>query len=821
MKLCVVSLLLTVAGSRTVSSPRVTIIAPLQGALGQTVLFNVVRQFPTTNGSLARELKMGSVMQDIDAIPIHPNDTKWQPRFSMPFSMSHPETAPRGLHVVLRASIPNAPSDCFLDAFSRFGSIPLYLAAPSVRRLSPRGLAQLVLLMPTGYMFGSAEFTGRLWCRASDALRNGWVRPCEVAADSPCPSLHQACADAIAQGTEPPIAIDEPAFVLVARTTRVMDIVPAPPEQTGLSLSSAWDGEPTHEAAHFREAQQHAAPYTSSQSLDVPPLTVCFFGSSDAKDGIRTAWASTARELTRAHGWRARYVHSDRTMQPSPDFDWLQATFQASNISVVDTWLASPRFRGREPGKARAAPLSTPSWVTGHLPRIFAHVSPLVTRCDVGQPCHDDVSLAVVGRLCALLQDAPSACSDPTEWLLPFSQWLVHAVEGLVAALRGCDVTVTAAGDSETDSLMALVSSLAGARAMLLEVCGVNNALPCKQSLQVASLLSAHSVFARDATVVECARQGVPMCRGGRSINGWRGLPPQTLQQLASPADNDIPIRWEGFSPLFCDDDPRATPIVAMPLGAPVANEFAHRSPWLSEVPVGDTLHLAFVGRLSPEKGPGLAIRLAAAIAQRGAFARVIIELHGQGVLGPSLKSLARDLERISGGSLVVEFPGWSAQGSVWERLNRQQAVLVFPTLSSRSETFGMVVIEAMRAGVLVATWGAGGASEMAIRGRTAVLLSSPWDLDVPAREIVQSVTNRSLARSLVANALSFAQGVGSSRASAARYARLLHCLSRCTRGFTDHVLLTLGWEIESLSPSAGDARVHRLCSTACAKDAL
>ncbi|CAM9801608.1 unnamed protein product [Ectocarpus sp. 12 AP-2014] len=113
---------------------------------------------------------------------------------------------------------------------------------------------------------------------------------------------------------------------------------------------------------------------------------------------------------------------------------------------------------------------------------------------------------------------------------------------------------------------------------------------------------------------------------------------------------------------------------------------------------------VGFAGRLAPEKGPGLFMVVAEALAQLIPSAVFIVV--GDGPLRTSLEAAA---ERM-GIASRMHFAGWVDEGKL-ESLLAGMTLLFNPSLS-QSETFSVVNIQAMSAGTPVAAFGIGGMLE-------------------------------------------------------------------------------------------------------------
>jgi glycosyltransferase involved in cell wall biosynthesis len=144
------------------------------------------------------------------------------------------------------------------------------------------------------------------------------------------------------------------------------------------------------------------------------------------------------------------------------------------------------------------------------------------------------------------------------------------------------------------------------------------------------------------------------------------------------------------------------------------------------------------VGRLMEQKGFDVLIRSIAELRDQQRPARLIIL--GEGDKLPDLQALVRELDLAD----YVDMPGYVE--NVMEYMRESD---VF-ALSSRWETFGLVLVEAMVAGVpIVSTRIPGGPEEVLEDGRTAVLVQNE-DPKALADGLSRVIEDHRLARYLV-----------------------------------------------------------------------
>lgn len=157
---------------------------------------------------------------------------------------------------------------------------------------------------------------------------------------------------------------------------------------------------------------------------------------------------------------------------------------------------------------------------------------------------------------------------------------------------------------------------------------------------------------------------------------------------------------------------------------------------WLSPPPepavaptdrIGGGPALAFVGRLSPEKGPEVALRVLALLARQPVGRGATLDVIGSGSAAylEELTALAGSL----GIGARVRFAGMVDHAAMIARYPRYDALL-FP--SRWAEPFGRSVVEAMARGVPVVATGHGGPAEIIAHGETGLLVP-PGNVEVVA----------------------------------------------------------------------------------------
>ena len=157
------------------------------------------------------------------------------------------------------------------------------------------------------------------------------------------------------------------------------------------------------------------------------------------------------------------------------------------------------------------------------------------------------------------------------------------------------------------------------------------------------------------------------------------------------------------------------TPIITI---APIINRTlfsytrAHRA-CSHRVPKDGTLIVAYVGRISSEKGPGMFVRAAAAMNRHALASRIRYWMIGDG-------KLRQDIERLAERLLVdIKFWGFTPHKEL-PCLLLDVDITVMSTLID--ETFGLAAFEAMLMRSVVVSFPSGGSREFLIDDKTAVV---------------------------------------------------------------------------------------------------
>tara|TARA_B110000208_G_scaffold183089_1_gene235453 strand:+ start:1 stop:3261 length:3261 start_codon:yes stop_codon:yes gene_type:complete len=153
------------------------------------------------------------------------------------------------------------------------------------------------------------------------------------------------------------------------------------------------------------------------------------------------------------------------------------------------------------------------------------------------------------------------------------------------------------------------------------------------------------------------------------------------------------------------------------------------------------TINVVFIGRLVPQKSPGLFVRMAAAVdaAFRDDERRSVhFDVVGDGSLLDALKDLSLHLHLGHG---AITFHGALSHSDVMQLLVKRADVVVHTNLLE--ETFCMVNVEAMSAGVPVVTFGVGGVSEYLRSGDAhSTVVGSPSTAALAAA-VIGAIENR------------------------------------------------------------------------------
>ena len=234
------------------------------------------------------------------------------------------------------------------------------------------------------------------------------------------------------------------------------------------------------------------------------------------------------------------------------------------------------------------------------------------------------------------------------------------------------------------------------------------------QYADIVSFTNHESFLGPDRFIVECARLARTPVVLNEPANLWWGEPPTGLAEglidgLILPSEfaaNFWRTRHGGNVPHY----------VVNP-GITTEEESASI--------LGESLRIGFVGRLAPQKSPGLFIRAAAVLANLYKHSRrkVSFVIIGDGPLREFCEALAKDL------GVDIEFTGWLAPSEVRGAIRKKLDVVVHTNILE--ETFCMCNVEAMAEAKIVVSFGVGGVSEYLKHGDDhGIIVDSP---SVPA----------------------------------------------------------------------------------------
>jgi len=291
-----------------------------------------------------------------------------------------------------------------------------------------------------------------------------------------------------------------------------------------------------------------------------------------------------------------------------------------------------------------------------------------------------------IAQIAPLAEAVPPKLYGGTERVI---WWLTEALVDL-----GHDVTLYASGDSETSAR--LVPCAPGG----LRLAGIND--------HVASLIVMLDRVLRDAHRYDILHFHIdflhfPMFRhlAGKCVTTLHGR--QDLPDFA-PA---YPVFREMGLVSISDDQRKPIPDASF-------LETIHHGLPRDLIPMGEGGdYLAFLGRISPEKGPDRAIEIAKRTGMRLKIAAKVDRAdtaYFEEVIAPLLDDP------------LIEFIGEIGDADKPEFLGNARALL-FPI--DWPEPFGLVMIEAMAAGTPVIAWRCGSTEEVIEHGRSGFLVDS------------------------------------------------------------------------------------------------
>jgi glycosyltransferase involved in cell wall biosynthesis len=295
-----------------------------------------------------------------------------------------------------------------------------------------------------------------------------------------------------------------------------------------------------------------------------------------------------------------------------------------------------------------------------------------------------------LGIVAPLVESVPPALYGGTERVV---HYLTEAL-----AQFGCDVTLFASGDSRSSAR--LVSCVP--RALRLDP-GVRDQLPhhvamLRRVVEEADRLDLIHFH------IDWLHYPVFLGRLAKTLT--------TLHGRLDPPDLKAVYRTYAEAPLVSVSHAQRAPLAELPLSW--AGTVHHGLPadlYRASVRGGD--HLLFLGRISPEKRPDRAIRIAAAA---GMPLRIAAKVD----------AVDRDYHEREIAPLIrahgAEFVGEVDDGGK-QRLLHEARALLFPI--DWPEPFGLVMIEAMACGTPVIAWRCGSVPEVIEDGVTGFIVSS------------------------------------------------------------------------------------------------
>lgn len=180
------------------------------------------------------------------------------------------------------------------------------------------------------------------------------------------------------------------------------------------------------------------------------------------------------------------------------------------------------------------------------------------------------------------------------------------------------------------------------------------------------------------------------------------------------------------------------------PSGAPFIKEkdqlLANNNVFEGELRVGELKikkpYLLYVGRHEVWKRIDLAIKALAKVVKEYPEVRLVV----YGPFSEHTKALKKLAVRLGLKDKVVFIPGGGRQADL-KQLYFNATAYVFP---SQKEDFGIVIIEAMGAGVPVVAWRSGGPTDIVVDGRTG-FLAKPFSIDDFAQKTLNLLKDKPL----------------------------------------------------------------------------
>jgi glycosyltransferase involved in cell wall biosynthesis len=350
-----------------------------------------------------------------------------------------------------------------------------------------------------------------------------------------------------------------------------------------------------------------------------------------------------------------------------------------------------------------------------------------------------------------IAQIAPLAESVPPKLYGGTERIVAYLTDELVR--QGHDVTLFASGDSVTDAKLVACSDVA-----LRLNSAVKDHLPHQvvmldricQRVHDFDILHFHIDMLHFPLIRHFADRTVTTLHGRLDLpdlwSFYRAFPNIPLVSISNAQRRPMPpVNWAGtvYHGLAADVLP------------------------FTERPSGN--YLAFLGRISPEKRPDRAIRIAAKTGIRLKIAAKIDnadKAYWEAVIGPMVKNHPN-----------VEFIGEINERQKAEFLGNAGALL-FPI--DWPEPFGLVMIEAMACGTPVVAFGCGSVPEVIDAGISGTIVDSvadaannvEWALRMDRRKVRETFEKRFTAQRMARDYLDIYRSLQGARAAAARTSR-------------------------------------------------
>ncbi|CAM9228696.1 unnamed protein product, partial [Phaeothamnion confervicola] len=414
-----------------------------------------------------------------------------------------------------------------------------------------------------------------------------------------------------------------------------------------------------------------AGAQAAGEETTAASASVCFIGPT-TMDGQRTSWLTQIQHLPRDVFSLAYLSFSPGCEKPAAAADPVVRRLLELGVlfacrPIPDVNLDEARTDGFEPDSSRPWPPS------------------------------EDELLAFVAEHVAAAGSAPPATVEP-----PWARRLWEFLVDNIAALR-CDVAVFGNGRARLDALLTAAARRAmgpGGRVVM----ELPNLDP-RPDLTVDAFVAPSRHTARHASVVAASTAaGAPVVVITPGVDADL-LAPGVASPQCHPSCAPLP-----FSLHDADGDRGS--------GSGGGSGGTDDAPPKKDSPCDPTCFMVgFVGRLSPEKSPGLFLLAAAAVHEQWPSARFVVV--GDGPLRAPLVAQAARL----GITPLVHFAG-QVHGTV-ELSRRLAAINVLVNPSQWEETFCLANVEAMAAGLPVVAFGLDGTGEYFLPGgrRNCVLV--------------------------------------------------------------------------------------------------